>query len=242
MSVFCSFRYAKIGAITAIAVLFATGTLAQTRAAFGVGLDVDVRLFEGEWTRVDWDCTDVLWVTEPSLCSLPAQVSAAQLAEVASFVAEGGSLVLVGSQATCMTQAPESLANEILGAVGARARFAVDKVVTGRAAADREATSVVAKVAVARWQEDLGPLLLREPKSLSHENDGITVLLEVPGTEGRHAVVGTLESVGKGHVAAFGAPLLDLYANPPDFDNQPFVKALLGWLGDKARERRRESL
>jgi hypothetical protein len=181
---------------------------------------VCVVVLEEEWTGPQSVAVDVLWVSEPDAASF-RDISEDELRQAARFVADGGGLVVTGG-----APGRAHLANRLLAAVGATMYLVGDMW-------QPAAPGVRAEVAIPERGADLRPLLLPGASSVQVAAGDVTVLLE--GPDG--AVLGALERVGRGYVAAFGGPLLTMcHDDTSEFDNYPFVAALVGWLGERARQ------
>lgn len=122
------------------------------------------------------------------------------------YLRRGGSLLVTASSGG------KAEANRFLETLGAKVRLGDDLSV------------VSARIPSPQWREDLAPIQLVEAAGLTGTGGSVTVILEASVS------VGSLEVVGRGQLAVCSGMLL-----PLECDNCPFLQALLGWLGTRAK-------
>lgn len=199
--------------------------LVRTKMPLGV--------WEKPWTAAGLAQTDLLWIGAPQTEASPAaQFAIPELVSLAKFVADGGSLVITGPAGSEAYAAITRL-NALLVTVGAQVRF-------GSAESMEGAGYLPGQVVVppGRAQDAMRPLLLWAPTALILPPRGVAALLTATTPAGAAIVVGSLEKVGRGQVAVFGAPLVYTDSSPAENDNLPFVEDLAIWLADWAAQYR----
>ncbi len=153
----------------------------------------------------------VLWAQlGPDGAFKPAEANA-----IDGFVRNGGALLVTPANEVCAGWSPGA-ANNFLQAMGTTIRF-LSKPAAG--------AFTLAQAAV--QAEGLGELRFSCAVPLSADRPATVLLREVGGAQ----IFGALQQVGKGYIAVLGAPLFQRDMPPPDFDNLPFIMALLEWLG-----------
>lgn len=139
---------------------------------------------------------------------------------IGEFVKSGGALVI--TPAPYAGEAVFTELNRLLAALQASARFIPEQAAVG-----------VHMAGVGVQAEGLADIYLTNPTPIWVNNKGLTILQGC--MDDTNLVWGVLERVGKGYVVVLGSAILSQDApDDKDYDNLPFVTALINWLYEQA--------
>ncbi len=139
---------------------------------------------------------------------------------IGEFVKSGGALVI--TPAPHAGEAVFTEFNRLLAALQANARFIPEQTVVGMHMAG-----------VGVQVEGLADIYLNNPTPIWANNKALTILQGC--IDDTNLVWGVMERVGKGYVVVLGSAILSQDApDDKDYDNLPFVTALINWLYEQA--------